>query len=204
MLQVAFTHCAAAGEGMATKGSLGAIGQLTLYAFSPVQWIGLLSATSGAAAALTGLIFVAISINLEKTLVVPGIPGRAGESIIQLIGVLIVSTITLAPGQSQPAARLGVALDRRDAVDGMFDLRSFADRKRSVPGVVGLDSSCRRRTIGNASFRRCRPVATYAFGPRTLLAPSGVWVLLHRRSTGCLGTAGRDTALTTFGRRRAA
>jgi hypothetical protein len=71
-------------------------------------WVEFGVAVAGAAAVLAGLVFVAVSINLEKVLEVHGLPGRAGESIIMFLGVLITSVFLLAPGQSRQA--LGVEL----------------------------------------------------------------------------------------------
>jgi hypothetical protein len=64
------------------------------------DWSSYLSAQASAAASLTGLVFVAVSINLTRVISVPGLAGRAAESIIQLFGVFIVSTAALIPGQS--------------------------------------------------------------------------------------------------------
>ena len=57
-------------------------------------------AEAGASAALAGLLFVALSINLERILKGTGLPGRAGEAIVLLLTVLVVSTFGLVPGQS--------------------------------------------------------------------------------------------------------
>ena len=72
-----------------------------IAAYSTDAWVNLMIAEAGASAALTGLVFVAVSINLEKVLAYPSLPGRAGESITQLFGVLIVATLCLVPGQSE-------------------------------------------------------------------------------------------------------
>jgi hypothetical protein len=45
-------------------------------------------------------VFVAVSINLTRVISVPGLTGRAAESIIQLFGVFLLSTVALVPGQS--------------------------------------------------------------------------------------------------------
>jgi hypothetical protein len=50
-----------------------------MYAYSPADWEGLFLAGAGASAALAGLLFVAVFINLTKILQVPGRPGRAGR-----------------------------------------------------------------------------------------------------------------------------
>jgi hypothetical protein len=47
------------------------------------EWYTLLAVQAGAAATLTGLVFVAVSINLAKIVVYPGLPSRAAKSILQ-------------------------------------------------------------------------------------------------------------------------
>jgi ABC-type Fe3+-siderophore transport system permease subunit len=64
-------------------------------------WSNFLGAEIGASAALAGLIFVAVSINLSKILEFPGVPGRAAEALALLMGVLFVCTFGLAPNQSE-------------------------------------------------------------------------------------------------------
>ena len=64
-------------------------------------WTNFLVAEGGAAAALAGLIFVAVSINIKKIIENRGVPGRAAEALSLLIGVLLISTFGLAPNQSE-------------------------------------------------------------------------------------------------------
>jgi hypothetical protein len=66
-------------------------------------WVEFGVAVAGAAAVLTGLVFVAVSINLERVLAVPGVPDRAGESVLMFLAVLIYSLFLLVPGQSTTA-----------------------------------------------------------------------------------------------------
>jgi modulator of FtsH protease len=68
-------------------------------------WTDFLVAAAGATAALAGLVFVALSINLTRIIALPGVAGRAGESIIILAGALIGALLALIPGV--PPARLG-------------------------------------------------------------------------------------------------
>ena len=72
------------------------------------DWHDYFLAQAGAAGVLTGLVFVGVSINLEKILADPhsGLPGRAAEALILLVAVLIASTLLLVPGQS--TALIGV------------------------------------------------------------------------------------------------
>jgi hypothetical protein len=63
-------------------------------------WSDFLVAEVGAAAALTGLIFVAVSINLAKIVEYPGISTRAAETITMLLGVLVMCSVALVPNQT--------------------------------------------------------------------------------------------------------
>jgi len=71
-------------------------------------WGDFLVAAAGATAALAGLVFVALSINLTRILELPGVPRRAGEAIILLASGLVGSLTALVPGQG--SARLGLWL----------------------------------------------------------------------------------------------
>jgi modulator of FtsH protease len=75
-------------------------------AYDPEQWHDLFVAVAGASAALLGLLFVAVSINLERILGFKGLPERALETLMLLLGVLLVSIVGLMPGQSHVALGL--------------------------------------------------------------------------------------------------
>jgi hypothetical protein len=71
-------------------------------------WEGFAVALAGAAAVLAGLVFVAVSINIDRILPVHGLPGRAGESVILFLTALTACAFVLVP--HQPATALGVEL----------------------------------------------------------------------------------------------
>jgi hypothetical protein len=63
-------------------------------------WESFFVAQVSASAAVAGLVFVGVSINLDKILKYVGLPGRALEALIVLILVLVVPSLMLVPGQS--------------------------------------------------------------------------------------------------------
>lgn len=71
-----------------------------MAAFNPVEWHDFFVGSIGASAALLGLLFVTISINLEHILEFPHLPGRAAGTLGILLSALVVSAFALAPGQS--------------------------------------------------------------------------------------------------------
>jgi hypothetical protein len=71
-----------------------------MHGYDPSQWHDLLMAVAGASAALAGLLFVAISINLRQILDAAALPPRAASVLGALFLALIVSILALAPGQS--------------------------------------------------------------------------------------------------------
>ena len=68
------------------------------------DWHDFFVAQVGASGVLAGLVFVGVSINLEKIMSTPayGLPGRALEALIVLLAVLTVSSLLLVPGQGTP------------------------------------------------------------------------------------------------------
>jgi modulator of FtsH protease len=82
------------------------LAQMGDFMAQSVAWTDFLVATAGATGALAGLVFVALSINLTRIIALPGVAGRAGETIIILAGALIGALLALIPGQ--PPEFIGV------------------------------------------------------------------------------------------------
>jgi hypothetical protein len=63
------------------------------------EWANFFAAELGAAAALAGLVIVAISINVTRILATPLLPGRAAETLVTPTGVLLGASCALVPHQ---------------------------------------------------------------------------------------------------------
>jgi hypothetical protein len=72
--------------------------------YQPELWQNYFVAQAGAAAALAGLVFVAVSLNLKIILRYPHLPGRVGQALISLIQLLLAAMVVLVPHQSSQAA----------------------------------------------------------------------------------------------------
>jgi hypothetical protein len=71
------------------------------------EWHDFFVAQVGATAALAGLLFVALSVNVTQVLRYPWLPPRAAQSLIVLIGATVESSILLFP---LPSTRWAAAL----------------------------------------------------------------------------------------------
>jgi hypothetical protein len=76
---------------------------MSMIAYHPGNWISFFSATTGAAAALAGLVIVAISVNITRILEHSHLPASAAATIASLILVLVTSMAVLLPGQTTVA-----------------------------------------------------------------------------------------------------
>jgi hypothetical protein len=76
--------------------------------YEVAPWADFAVGVAGAAAALTGLLFVAVSVNIHRIMQLPNLPGRAGQTLITLITPLLVSIFLLVP--NQPRDLLGSEL----------------------------------------------------------------------------------------------
>jgi hypothetical protein len=113
------------------------------------SWDSFFVAQVGASAALTGLVFVALSINLARIIDYPQLVGRAGEAVILLVQPVVLGLAVLAPDHSTrtvglltavgafgAAAIVGVLLKRGAALSRDRPRREV--RTRATMVVVAL------------------------------------------------------------------
>lgn len=93
-------------------------------------WSDLFVASAGATAALAGLVFVAISINVERILKLEGVAELGLITLILLVSVLLVSLFGLVPGQGSES--FGVEMLVLSVISSFA---VFALVKRSLAGV---------------------------------------------------------------------
>ena len=141
---------------------------------SLAPWVPFFSATATAAAALVGLIIVAMSVNVKAIVAIPTMPSRASSTIANVMVVLIVSVVALVPVVG--LAGLGVVLVLATLLAGVLAgdaavrlIRSRGD-DASSPGRV---SAIARGLLGIVPL-----VASLIAGIMLLVADGGGLVAL--------------------------
>jgi hypothetical protein len=166
-----------------------------MHAHTTDGWGELFLAEAGASAALAGLLFVAISINLTKILEVRGLVGRAGEAIVLLVAVLIVSTLVLVPDQPRVALGTELLVTGLLAWSILVVIHARAVRRHRAVAAGALRPG-RDGPIGRPSVPGRRGVAAAAGRWRALLAGSRGRHVLGGRGAQRVGTAHRDPAVS--------
>jgi hypothetical protein len=137
--------------------------------YTPADWHEFFTAAVGASAALLGLLFVAISINLKLILKHRHLPGRAAATLGTLLSALVVCIFGLVPGQSNRTLGLEI-LATGAVVAAQAIWVSVGKRSQGDP---------LRWTLGNLPILLLPPLA-FVGGGCSLLAGSGgglYWIL---------------------------
>src|SRR3954451_10100740 len=118
-----------------------------MTAYEPSAWSDFALAQLGASAALLGLVFVGMSINLKEFVTVPLLVNRALEAIVLLATVLIAATAVLIPHQSREV--VGVELIVLGIVTSLAVLRLQAGTQTEA-----VTAGARGPTRGSIMSRR--------------------------------------------------
>jgi hypothetical protein len=157
-------------------------------------WEGFAVALAGVAAVLAGLVFVAVSINIDRILRVRGLPGRAGESVILFLSTLCQCVLVLIP--HQPARALGAELrdcdpdrgrDGHAANPGSLPVRGpRAPTRSAMPAAISRPTTRRSGTAATGGSSRARLTGRRTRPPRR--SPCSPWCArvspAHRRRSG--------------------
>ena len=163
---------------------------------APEGWSDFFVATAGAAAALAGLIIVAMTVNVSVILAIPSMSSRAGATIGTLVLVVVSAAAGLIPQQSAPL--LGVEILLFALVAAILEVNSSIRMVR-LAQTAPTDASPAASTEPEATARGAAPppsaqwikatiavvqVLPFVFGAVLLLA--GDWSGLYAVATGIL------------------
>jgi hypothetical protein len=101
-------------------------------------WSDFFVAMAGAAAALAGLLFVAISINVKEILAAASLPLRAGQTVSVLVGALLASGVAL---MELPERAFGLVLLAVTASTWAFILLLHSRERRPGEGAPPASTS---------------------------------------------------------------
>jgi hypothetical protein len=158
-------------------------------AYSAAGWSDFGGAVATAAAALAGLLFIAVSINLRQILDYPNLPGRAAQTLILLTTPLVTAIMLLIPGQ--PRLALGLELLATGLVVGtaqlVIDVRSGrSDQETTTTWIISRVTpavvNCGCLMVAGATLLAQAGGGLYWLVPSVLAAVifglANVWVLL--------------------------
>lgn len=147
-----------------------------MTAYDPAAWSDFFVANAGASAALAGLVFVGVSINVDEIIASRRLIGRALEAFAMLTGVLIAAAIGLTPDIGSTG--FGVALI---VVAMILELVIGTQQYRSLPRFGGEADS---RTPRGSNLVRITisqiAILSFAIAGITLLVEGGggmYWVV---------------------------
>jgi hypothetical protein len=109
-----------------------------MHGNDPATWTAFFTAVTGAAAALVGLLFVAVSINLENILKNAMLPARAAETLAVLLFVVISSALALVPQDVELLGRSQLKFQRQNPDSPLMwsVARAAAAGVALVPGMI--------------------------------------------------------------------
>jgi len=103
-------------------------------AYTAASWTEFGESVATASAALAGLLFIAVSINLKQILEIPSLPSRAAQTLILFATPLVGALLLVVPGQARLA--LGLELLATGLVIGGAQLWLDLHAKRGPEDTV--------------------------------------------------------------------
>jgi modulator of FtsH protease len=158
-------------------------------AYEAAGWGGFGTTAATAAATLTGLLFIAVSINLKQILEAESLPGRAAMTLLFFAIPLVASLLLVVPAQTRTV--LGAELVATGAVGGVSALvigrragRSQYEPRWSLlcTRLIPMAGSCLFVIVAGVSEVAGAGGGLYWLVPATVLAIAAglvnTWVLL--------------------------
>jgi hypothetical protein len=158
-------------------------------AYLASEWSGFGEAVATAAAALAGLLFVAVSINLQRILKYPSLPTRAAQTLIFFVTPLIAALLIITPGQG----RIVLAVEFMATALTIGGIQFYLDvrtergdedtmSRRLVSVLIPVPLSCGSLLIAGVTLAAQAGGGLYWLVPAVLSAIifglTNVWVLL--------------------------
>jgi modulator of FtsH protease len=107
-------------------------------AYSAAAWHDFFMAAVGASAALLGLLFVSVSINIALILKYPHLPGRAASTLGVMLTVLVVCCFGLAPEQSETKLGWEIVIPTSiSVVQTVWALKGFRQKDTPLRWTIG-------------------------------------------------------------------
>jgi len=158
-------------------------------AYSAAGWDGFGTTAATAAATLTGLLFIAVSINLKEIINERPLPGRAAQTLIFFALPLVFALLLVVPDQSRGALGGELIATGVVAAATALDIDRRAGRSaeeprwsRSVTRIVPAAASCACIVVAGISLLAQAGGGLYWVVPATLLTIIAglvnTWVLL--------------------------
>jgi hypothetical protein len=105
-----------------------------MSAYDPARWSDFALAQLGASAALLGLVFVGLSINLRDVVGSRQLVNRAAEAVIGLAAVLVTATAVLIPDQSREVVSTELLVIAGSTFAATANLQRGASRQTVTDG----------------------------------------------------------------------
>ena len=81
-----------------------------MTAYDVSEWADFANTVAGGAAALAGVLFVGLSLNLAEVLKYPGVPARAAVTLGPTIAILLTAIFVATPGQDPRVLAVEIAV----------------------------------------------------------------------------------------------